>query len=401
MQSSNNPFIEMERYFNRNDSGSSGSSFTDDTSVDDALSSPTNTTSPTTFAPEILSHAALENFALISGHGAPSAGAVSLSAATTPAPTIVSVAGSNLSFDLVWDSSVASAPAGFMAAVEAAAEFYATNFTTPGATSVTIDVGYGEIMGGGIPGGAVSVSSDNGDYLSYSTLYKALKAEPKSKDTILNTYFHSELPTPAEFKTATGKGAGKADFFVNYSEEQALGITPAYTYGEPDGWIGLSSAVSWNFSDTTLTSTGANSGGYDAVAAAASEIGEVLGRLNGLGQTLGLGKGPIYTLLDLSRYNVSNSARDFSSSAAGYFSLTGGAAAEGLPADLGKYQTSSLFSLADIGDWKTTASVHDAFGYFTSGYNQPVSATDILETATLGYQLTPAGVLSAKSPTYV
>ena len=73
-------------------------------------------------------------------------------------------------------------------------------------------------------------------------------------------------------------------------------------------FIGLSSAVSWNTTDTSLLQTGSNGGGYDAVGAAASEIGEVLGRLEGGGNSLGLGKGGLYTLLDLSRYKVSNYA---------------------------------------------------------------------------------------------
>ena len=323
------------------------------------------------------------------------------SAATAPAPTTITATGSNLSFDLIWDSSVAGAPAGFMTAVEDTAEFYAENFTTPKATTVEIDVGWGEVMGSTIPASAVSASSDNGDFLSYNTIYAALKAEPSSGNSLLNTYFGSEIPTPAQFQTATGKNPSTADFFVTYSEEQALGLTPKYYYGEPDGWIGLSSGVTWNYQDTSLSATGANSGGYDAVAAAASEIGEVLGRIAGLGQTLGLGKGAVYTLLDLSRYSVSKNARDFSSSTAGYFSVTNGAAAEGVPANLGTYQTPGFLTAADLGDWKTSSSVHDAFGYFTSGYNQPMSATDVLETATLGFQLTSNGVASAKSPTFV
>jgi hypothetical protein len=44
---------------------------------------------------------------------------------------------------------------------------------------VTIDVGWGEVEGiaGSIPAGAVSASADNGDFLSYNTLYSALQAE--------------------------------------------------------------------------------------------------------------------------------------------------------------------------------------------------------------------------------
>ena len=94
--------------------------------------------------------------------------------------------------------------------------------------------------------------------------------------SVLYNYFKNELPSPAQFQTATGKSPATTDSFVTYSEEEALGLTPKFYYGEPDGFIGLSSAVSWNTTDTSLLQTGSNGGGYDAVGAAASEIGEVL-----------------------------------------------------------------------------------------------------------------------------
>ena len=308
----------------------------------------------------------------------------------------------NLTFDLQWDSSVSGAPTWFKTTVDEAALFYANNFTTPKATTVTIDVGWGEVEGiaGSIPAGAVSASADNGDFLSYNTLYSALQAEANdyALGSVLYNYFKNELPSPAQFQTATGKSPATTDFFVTYSEEEALGLTPKFYYGEPDGFIGLSSAVSWNTTDTSLLQTGSNGGGYDAVGAAASEIGEVLGRLEGGGNSLGLGKGGLYTLLDLSRYKVSNNARDFSYSIAGYFSLTGGVAALGLPADLGNYQ-SGLFG-GDHGDWNTSTP-GDAFGLFATGQNQPMSATDILETATLGFQLTSTGLANAANPKFI
>ena len=78
----------------------------------------------------------------------------------------------NLTFDLQWDSSVSGAPTWFKTTVDEAALFYANNFTTPKATIVTIDVGWGEVEGiaVSIPAGAVSASADNGDFLSYTPL---------------------------------------------------------------------------------------------------------------------------------------------------------------------------------------------------------------------------------------
>ena len=70
----------------------------------------------------------------------------------------------------------------------------------------------------------------------------------------------------------------------------------------------------------------------------------------------------------------------------------------GLPADLGNYQ-SGLFG-GDHGDWNTSTP-GDAFGPFATGQNQPMSATDILETATLGFQLTSTGLANAANPKFI
>jgi hypothetical protein len=336
-------------------------------------------------------------------------GAASSQATTTPAPTLITsntTAGSNLSFDLAWDSSVASAgsnEAGFMRAVKVAARFYANNFTTPTPVTITIDVGYGEVDGSALALGAASESSDNGDFISYNTLYAAMKHAPKSVDWIVNAYFASELPTPGKFAAATGKSANAADIFVTYSEEQALGLTPAYTYGQPDGWIGLAANDPGGFlgtglfatpmdyySDTSLRSRAANTtGGYDAVAAAAHEIGEVMGRINGLGATLVPGTGATWTPLDLARYSTKGAGLDLTS-AQGYFSVNGGAK------DLGDYDNGG----GDPGDWAQSNPLSDAYdGYFSQGNNLPVTDTDILENAVLGYQLTATGYANAGGAT--
>jgi hypothetical protein len=138
--------------------------------------------------------------------------------------------------------------------------------------------------------------------------------------------------------------------------------------------------------DPLLNKTGSMPhSGYDAVGAAAHEIGEVLGRISGLGTSLQSGTGATWTALDLSRY-ASSGVRDLTSKS-GYFSLDGGLT------NLGTYNTSA----GDAGDWAYAA--HDGFGaYSHSGYYSPVSASDLLETAALGYSLTPTGLADASSP---
>ena len=60
---------------------------------------------------------------------------------SAPSPTLVGSAG-GLGINLIWDSSVASAPAGFMQAAIAAAQLYTTEFSNP--EVINIQVGYGE-----------------------------------------------------------------------------------------------------------------------------------------------------------------------------------------------------------------------------------------------------------------
>jgi hypothetical protein len=292
-----------------------------------------------------------------------------------------------------------------MNAVIAAAQFYANNFTsvTPAYTPahplvVTIDVGYGEVMGQSLPFGAVSASSDNGDFIGYNTYYSALTTALRnnpSPNALINAYVSGHVPTPAQFQALTGKDPSAANVFVSYAEEESLGITPAYTYGQPDGWIGIAKNSTGFFgtpmnytSDLSLRTSGAISG-YDAVGAAAHEIAEVLGRIAGLGATLVAGTGATWTPLDLVRYTGAG-ALDLTTKR-GYFSLDGGVT------NLGNYNT----SFGDSGDWSSSSPAYDSYGFFSKGHAAPVSATDLLEVASLGFQLTATGNSNAASPTFV
>lgn len=348
-------------------------------------------------------NAALGSAAFLSG-GAQSAAA----SVVAPPPTFVSSPTSALEFKLVWDASVAGAGASeapFMNAVENAAQYYANNFssvspsyTPANALLVTIDVGYGEVMGSSLPFGAVSASSDNGDFISYNAYYNALRAAVAvnpSPDPLLNAYVANHLPTPAQFTTATGKDPNATNMFVTYAEEKSLGITPAYTYGQPDGWIGIAKNSTGFFgtpmnytADANLNVTGAISG-YDAVGAAAHEISEVLGRVGGLGATLVSGTGATWTPLDLSRYTGSG-ALDLTTKK-GYFSVDGGAT------DLANYNT----SYGDSGDWASSSPTYDSYGFYSKNHSAPISATDLLEVASLGFQLTTTGNANAGSPKFV
>ncbi len=320
----------------------------------------------------------------------------SQSKTTTPAPTIVhSITGGNLSFNLIWDSSVGSAGSsegGFMTAVEDAALFYANNFTAPNQAVINLHVGYGEVAGSNLPFGALSASSSEGDYVSYATLVTALQAVNDSSSDSLVSSFTAGLPS----SDPTGQSTASKDFFVSYAEEKALGL-PIGTSGYQtaiDGWIGIaknSRLTPMDYTDdASLNMTGAMpTNSYDAVSAAAHEISEVMGRISGLGTSLQAGTGATWTALDLARYS-SVGSRDLTTKS-GYFSLDNGTT------NLGAYNSST----GDAGDW--SSNVYDSYGFAHAGYYSPVSSTDLVEDAILGYQLTPTALsyLTANPPSIV
>ena len=77
-------------------------------------------------------------------------------------------AGSGLIIDIDWDSSVSSAPSGFVTAVNSVVSFYESHFSNP--VTITIDVGYGEIDGTALQSDALGESESD---LTYVTLFAA------------------------------------------------------------------------------------------------------------------------------------------------------------------------------------------------------------------------------------
>ncbi len=109
-----------------------------------------------------------------------------------PGPTLVTGAGSNLSIDLVWDTSVAGAPSGFTSAIINAAQTYASDFTTPLKTVVYIAVGWGEINGTSLASNALGESESAGYLTNYATVAGAL-----GKDGY--TFHAANEPTSGQF----------------------------------------------------------------------------------------------------------------------------------------------------------------------------------------------------------
>src|SRR5205814_7538408 len=134
-----------------------------------------------------------------------------------------------LQFNISYDTSISSAPAGFTGAIAYVASYYASVFSDQ--VTMNLNVGWGEV--GGQPlGGALGASETNLVGLSYSQLRSALQADAKTADD--NTALAS-LPT---------SNPSGGNFFISTSEAKALGFIGNSSI---DGYVGFSSSVPYSF----------------------------------------------------------------------------------------------------------------------------------------------------------
>lgn len=299
------------------------------------------------------------------GHGGGHGG----SGGTAPAATLVSATGSNLLIDLVWDSSVANAPSGFMSALIASAAALVTDLSAAVKTELYIAVGWGEIAGQNMSPSALGESESNGYLTTYATVANALTAH-------------------GDNVTASNEPPASTQFFVTSAEAKLLGmISPTSgSASSVDGYIGfstLSGLASWNFG-----ATGTTGAQYNLQAVALHEFTEVMGRISMEGTTTYYGQ-KTYTPLDLFDYSAANTLA--LSNTGGYFSNDNG------QSNLGNFNDAAVYN-GDIADWAsynstsesgTVTSGQDPFNAFgRPGYDVQLPTDDLLEMSALGYTLT-------------
>jgi hypothetical protein len=253
--------------------------------------------------------------------------------------------------NVTFDSSVGSAPAGFIATVDAVVQFYETQFTDP--ITVNIDVGYGEVDGQALGSGALGESITFLNSFSYAQLRAALAADAT---TAADQTAVASLPS--------SNPAGTANFWVATAEAKALGLAGASS--SLDGFVGFSSAPNiFDFNNAD----GVTAGQFDFFGVVAHEISEVLGRL-----VLG---GSSFSPLSLFDYSAAG-VRDMSGAQPGYFSINGGTT------NLDSFNSNSG---GDLGDWASSAG-NDAFLAFAkSGVVLPVTPADLTLLDAIGWNL--------------
>lgn len=308
-------------------------------------------------------------FSSVHGGGGGATGGASLH---SPSPTLVSATGSNLAIDLVWDTSVASAPSGFTSAVIAAAQALVSDLTEPSRTVLYVAVGWGEIAGQAMAANALGESESTGYLTNYTTVANALHADGYT----LNA---SNEPTTGQF-------------FVASAEAKALGLV-SRTGGSTtsvDGYVGFSSLTGTGYS-WQYGATGTTASQFNLQAVVQHELTEVMGRISMEG-TVTYNGHKTYTPLDLFDFSASGTLA--LSNTGGYFSSNGGAT------DMGNFNDAALYG-GDIGDWAsylsasqsgTLSSGEDPFDAFSRpGYDLTLSGDDLFEMAALGDPLTAAG----------
>ena len=262
-----------------------------------------------------------------------------------------------LVINVTYDSSVANAPAGFVAAFTDAVQFFETTFTDP--ITIDIDVGYGNVGPDPVSGGAAGQSITYlAGPLSYADTKTALAADAASA---------ADAGAVASLAATDPTGGG--NFVVSTAQAKALGLLAGDT--GVDGYVGFSTTIPFTYDPNDRTAPGK----YDFIGVAEHEISEVMGRIALVGSDLG----PLsntYSVLDLFRYSAAGTHQLVAGQPA-YFSVDGGTI------DLRGFNT---ISGGDDGDWNSA--VVDAANAFV-GTNQtlPFSAADITAMDAIGYDV--------------
>src|SRR6266702_1517719 len=188
--------------------------------------------------------------------------------------------------NIVYDTSVNSAPAGFKTAINAVAQFFQSHFYDN--VTVNINVGYGEVNGQAMSPSALGNSLTFLNTYTYAQVKNALTTDAKTSD---DSTAVATLP-------ASSPAPGGGTYWVSTAEAKALGLAGASS--NIDGYVGFSSTNAFDYDN----SDGVTAGQYDFYGTVAHEISEVMGRQILVGGSIGATSNS-YEPLDLFHYSSS------------------------------------------------------------------------------------------------
>ena len=253
-----------------------------------------------------------------------------------------------MNINIIYNSSVNNAPAGFKAVITAAVQFLDATFSNT--ATINIDVGWGEVDGQSLGSNALGESIANYTSASYTAVRNALLAESAPGASTLP--LSSPLSNTLSLTTA---------------EAKALGLLPSS--GSIDGFVGFSSiANTFSFS----AGSAPPSSEYYLLGVVEHEITEDMGRVSTLNSPM-----------DLYRYSSPGvrSLHTGGSGSTAYFSIDNGTT------NLGSWNNNP--SNGDLGDWYPSgpaAGGYDAFNdYSNPGVINVVSGNDITLMDAIGW----------------
>ena len=268
-----------------------------------------------------------------------------------------------------FDSTAASAPAGYKTAVQSAIAFFETTFSDN--ITLNIDFTYKSLSGG------IAQSETYYDSYDYSKVVAALKSDSTSTDDFVML---ARLPKIDPISNPSAA----ASYNVSTAQAKALGLTvPGIAVSglasntTSDGTVTLGSGNTYTFDPNKRAVAGA----IDAIGALEHEISEVMGR------SLGSDGSYFKTVLGLSRYSSAGVLNSSSSYKNAYFSVDG----QNMLLEMGE-------AGGDLGDWGSSVK-GDACGYASSGTQLTFSETDIRSMDVIGYNRVNAAIPPAPAPT--
>lgn len=194
--------------------------------------------------------------------------------------------------NVLWNASVAQAPAGFQEAVNTVVSFFRGRFTDD--ITFNLHVGYGEVNGAALNAGNIGQSTFTARQYTYDQIRTALTNDRLTADdfTAVGT-----LPATDPFP---GTSATR-DIWVIEAEAAALGLLPEGTPIETH--IGFSNTDTFDYT----RNDGITAGQYDFMGIVAHELTHAMGRFLGVGENNAIGgatSDPDYMPLDLFHYRA-------------------------------------------------------------------------------------------------
>jgi Ca2+-binding RTX toxin-like protein len=262
--------------------------------------------------------------------------------------------------NITYDSSVANAPAGFKTAIDAAVQYFESQFTD--AVTINLNVGYGEVGGYSMGAGALGESLTYLTSFSYAQVRQALVGDATSADDATSV---ANLPASSPVS---------GTIWTSTAEARALGLLGSYS--GVDGYVGFASGNLFDYDN----SNGVTAGQYDFYGVFAHELTEVMGRALLVGGSIGSSPHGYYPL-DFFHYSAPGTP-DFVGTKAGYFSINGGAT------NLDNFNTNPY---GDFGDWAASAGNDSFLAFSYSGVVNAITPADLTAVDVIGWDRALSG----------